>query len=175
MTMEERAEKPGPDWKIEKRKPHCSGCSREYSPEEPHYSAIVEAGEGFARRDYCLSCWEPPPEGVFSYWKTQAPPRKEHRLENVQAMVDFFVRLLSSPLEDPSRRKVAYLVALLLMRRRRLRLLSSGGGWLELEKAWDGETVRLPDPAIAESELETLKGELERLFHAEAGAADPVS
>ena len=65
------------------------------------------------RRDVCLGCWEGKRSGFFSYWQTQAPPApEERRINNVQAMIDFFVRLVSEPLEDPTRRKVTYLVSM---------------------------------------------------------------
>lgn len=163
------------DWKIERRKPHCGACNRDFDSEEIHYSGILETPEGFARRDYCLACWDGRRDELFSYWKTQSPIREERKLENVQAMADFFTRLVSEPLEDPTRRKVAYLVSLLLMRRRRIKLISSSRGWLDLEKAWDGETVRIPDPVIAEGELDSLKGEMENLFNSEMGSVSPVS
>lgn len=166
---------PGSDWKIAKRRPHCSRCSREFASGESHYSGIVAAPTGFERRDSCLPCWTAKSgEDFFSYWETRSPERTEQRIQNIQAMADFFSRLVQEGLGDPLRAKIAYLVSLLLQRRRKIRLLGSQNGFLNLEKVWNGETVQIPDPAIGEEELDTLKGEMERLFAPSAPAADPV-
>ena len=153
-----------PDWKIDKRKARCGSCDRDFESREEHYSAIVQNPEGFQRRDFCIRCWDGKSDEPFSYWRTESPEKQERRLENVQAMIDFFCRLTSGPLEDGTRRKVTYLVSLLLLRRRRLKLIRTASGKVELEKAWDGETITIPDPVIAEEELEGLKQEMEQLF-----------
>ena len=92
-----------PDWKIDKRKARCGSCDREFESREEHYSAIVQTPEGFRRRDFCIRCWDGKSAEPFSYWRTESPEKQERRLENVQAMIDFFCRLTSGPLEDGTR------------------------------------------------------------------------
>ena len=90
-------------------------------------------------------------------------------------MVEFFKRLTETRSDDPLQHKVLSLTSLLLMRKRRVKAAGSkskdGRTFLVLEKAWDGETVEIVDPAIPDEELGTLKAELERMFD---GAAEPV-
>ncbi|MBI2932084.1 MAG: hypothetical protein HYY16_10580 [Planctomycetes bacterium] len=161
------------DWKIERRKSGCTVCGRPFDSEERHLSAIFEADGRFQRRDQCLCCWEKRAEEPFSFWYTVAPKREQRRLEDVAAMVEFFKKLTAQPPQEETRSKVAYLTALLLMRKRRLKAVGSktreSRAWLVLEKAWDGETVEIVDPPIADPELETLKLEMERLFDLELG------
>ena len=164
------------EWKIERRKRTCAGCNREFESEEKHRSAIRLAEGRFARIDSCLACWDKlfPAAGdaPFSSWMTTAPKRGKRRLEDVAAMVEFFKRLVEARSEDPLHQKVLYLTSLLLMRKRRVRAAGSRTGVLILEKAWDGETVEIADPAIPDGELGALKAELERLF--DGATADPI-
>ena len=167
------------EWKIERRKRLCGGCGREFESEEKHRSAIRLTESRFGRVDSCLACWESlfPAGGdpPFSSWSTTAPKRGKRRLEDVNAMVEFFKRLVETRSGDPLQDKVLYLTSLLLMRKRRVKAAGSksrdGRTLLVLEKAWDGETVEIADPAIPDEELGTLKAELERMFD---GAAEPA-
>jgi|SRR5579859_446906 len=160
------------EWKISKRGRSCSVCQREFRSEEVLYSGIAEVEGKFTRRDVCIPCWEQKPE-LFSFWKTQMPRREVKRLEDINAMQEFFKKLLEKPSEDPSRHKVTYLTALLLARKRRIRLAGSKNGKLRIEKSWDGEAVEIPDPVIADAELETLKEQMEQLFVVELGDGLP--
>jgi hypothetical protein len=159
------------EWKIEKRKPGCSGCSKSFGSEESHYSGIVEAEGRFVRRDFCLKCWETKPE-LFSHWLTLAPKREQRTLEDINAMQDFFKKLITMPVEDPTREKIVYLTALLLMRKKRLKAagpskIRDGKARLPIEKSWDGEIIEIIDPPIADAELEQLKADMEALFSAD--------
>jgi hypothetical protein len=170
------------DWKIERRKRGCGGCGREFESEEKHRSAIRFADGRFGRIDACNGCWDrlfpAGGEAPFSSWSTTAPKRGKRRLEDVRAMVEFFKSLVAQPGGDPLHHKVLYLTSLLLMRKRRVRAAGSksdgGRTLLVLEKAWDGETVEIVDPAIPDEELGTLKTELERMFDGQVAPAEPI-
>jgi hypothetical protein len=166
MTTPQQPPQQGEEWKIHKRAKSCSACQRAFRSEEEHYSGIVEVGGRFERRDACVPCWAQTPE-LFSFWKTRTPKRTEKRLEDINAMQDFFKKLLEKPSDDPSRQKITYLTALLLARKRRLKLAGSKDGKLKIEKGWDGETIEIPDPPITDPELETLKQQMEALFEVE--------
>lgn len=170
------------DWKIERRKRGCVDCHREFESEEKHYSAIRIAEGKFGRIDACVRCWDKlfpaGAEAPFSSWTTTAPKRGKRRLEDVQAMVEFFKKLVESRTGDPVHDKILYLTSLLLMRKRRVRAAGSkvvdGRTLLVLEKAWDGETVEIADPAIPDGELGSLKAELERMFDGDLAPAEAV-
>ncbi|MBV8879904.1 MAG: hypothetical protein JO332_08080 [Planctomycetaceae bacterium] len=168
MTNQPQAE----EWKISKRGRSCSVCQREFRSEEILYSGIAEIEGKFARRDVCVPCWGRKPE-LFSFWKTRMPKREVKRLEDINAMQEFFKRLLEKPTEDPARHKITYLTALLLARKRRVRLAGSKDGKLRIEKTWDGEAAEIVDPVIADTELEALKQQMEQLFVVELDANQP--
>jgi len=170
MTTPQQTPQQGEEWKIHKRGKSCSGCQRAFRSEEEHYSGILEIGNRFERRDLCLPCWAAKPE-LFSFWKTRTPKREEKRLEDINAMQEFFKKLLEKPSEDPSRQKITYLTALLLARKRRVKLAGSKDGRLKIAKGWDGETTEIPDPPISDLELETPQPPMEELFEVEFSAA----
>lgn len=159
------------EWKIEKRGAGCAQCGRGFGSAEDHYSGIAEVEGRFARRDLCLPCWDKKPD-LFSFWRTRTPRREERRLENVAAMVEFFKKLLEKPSDELPRQKITYLTALLLIRKRRLKLTGSGPGVLRVEKTWDGETAEVPDPPIADAELDDLRTQMEQIFEIEIGCGD---
>jgi hypothetical protein len=156
------------EWKIQKRGRVCSQCARKFASEEEHYSGIVEVENRFERRDLCLPCWGRKPE-LFSFWKTRMPKIEQRRLEDIQAMVEFFRKLIEKPSEEPSRQKVTYLMALLLARKRRVKLAGSKDGKLRVEKTWDGETIEIADPPITDAELADLRTQMEAIFEMELG------
>lgn len=170
MTNTSQAE----EWKISKRGRSCSVCQREFRSEEWLTSGIAEVEGRFERRDVCVPCWDKKPE-LFSFWKTRMPRREVKRLEDINAMQEFFKKLLEKPSDDPNRQKVTYLTALLLARKRRIRLHGSKDGKLRIEKTWDGETTEIADPLIADTELETLKQQMEQLFVVELGDGQPAA
>lgn len=168
MTHANQAE----EWKISKRGRSCCLCLREFRSEEVLYSGIAEVEGRFERRDVCSACWDKKPE-LFSFWKTQMPRREVKRLEDINAMQEFFKKLLEKPSEDPARQKITYLTALLLARKRRIRLCGSAGGRLRIEKTWDGDAAEIADPRIDDTELESLKQQMEQLFVVELGDGQP--
>jgi hypothetical protein len=159
------------EWRISKRGRACAICSREFRSEEELYSGIAENQGRFERRDVCLPCWDRKPE-LFSFWKTRMPKKEQKRLEDVNAMQEFFKRLLAAPSEDPVRQKIVYLTALLLARKRRVKLAGSKDGRLRIEKGWDGESAEIADPVISDAELAELRAQMEQLFVMELGAAE---
>jgi hypothetical protein len=166
------------DWKIERRKPGCAVCGRGFESEEAHISAIALVEGHFARRDHCLGCWERRESDPFSFWSTRAPKREQKRLEDINAMQEFFRKLLAdvsalAAAGDDTRAKVTYLTALLLMRKRRVKMAGhrshDGRSWLVLEKSWDGDQTEIVEPSISDPEIESLRQEMERLFSLELG------
>lgn len=156
------------EWKLEKRKRLCAGCAHGFMPGEGYCSGIYEEAAGFRRREYCLPCWERNRGTPFSFWRAVIPKGRRRAGRNVDAIVEFFRRLIESPLEDPLRIKILYLTALILVQKRRLKLIRTsareGGNVLIVDKTWDGEMLEIMEPRIGESEMESLKGEMDRLF-----------
>ena len=165
------AEIPAQQAKAQQEQPEGSALRAKAPTKKPKKDSDPEPQSRFERRDYCVPCWEKKPE-LFSFWKTRMERKEEKRLEDINAMQEFFRRLIAGSLEDPARAKVAYLTALLLSRKRRIRLAGSTGGMLKIEKTWDGETITIPEPVITDEELGDLRTRMEALFELELGTGD---
>src|SRR4029077_10792539 len=108
--------------------------------------------------------WQGPPPGAFSFWvgKVAAPESKRKPPINDDLLADFFQQLEGHP--EPAKVNIRYVLALLLMRRRRLRFeettTENGHEILILRCARSGETYRVMNPGLPDSELETVQDEL---------------
>jgi hypothetical protein len=155
------------DWKIEKSTFTCFSCRKAMAEAEPYFSALFPYGAAFQRRDFCLACW-PVPEEPFSFWKTAVPRKEEKKKVDRRAIMDFFERLYAAEDPIPARARLLYLFALILLRKKVLKLVDvsteGGGEVLACERVGTGERFIVPNPGIADSEIEGLREEMSRVF-----------
>ena len=127
----------------------------------------------YRRLDFCAACWKPEAaDGFFSFWKTAVPdedPDKDKPLArriDTETVYEMFRRLEGQP--DPEKQKFRFILALILMRKKRLRFtgVASGaqGEHLVLEDRTEGVTHKVLDPGLAEEEIDSLKGAVDRLL-----------
>ena len=158
------------EWKIEKRKGMCEGCAKAFVPEQPFYAALVDGGSQFVRREFCIDCWPAQdPAGFFSCWKAVTPPPDGGpKRADVEATETTFERLLAESSPEPARQRLAFLLSLILLQRRRLKLLETvtrdGREVLRFERTDDPAVVEVPNPGIPDSELDSLKAEMDTLL-----------
>jgi hypothetical protein len=138
------------------------------------------------RVDFCAGCWKPEQSGdYFSFWKTTVPdedPDKDKPLArriDAETVYEMFRRLEGQP--DPEKQKFRFILALILMRRKRLRFsgVASGpqGEHLVLEDRAENVTHKVLDPGLADEEIDSLKGAVDRLLRGSApgpGEGDPA-
>ena len=183
------------EWKITKFGQSCALCSKKIEIGEICCSALFDPGmqdgkptPDFARRDYCVACFEAhPPEGMYYYWKLAAPdpsvkasPKKQ--VLDVDSVLDFFRRLASDP--DPTKRPLAFVLALMLDRKKVLKFTgekrgSDGDSVLvfAMRRGGGGETFELIPPGLDENELAAASAEINQLlgFAPPPVAAQPVT
>ncbi|MDR1611682.1 MAG: hypothetical protein LBT97_02735 [Planctomycetota bacterium] len=111
-------------WRIGKGKRVCFASGEEIAPGESFYSALVEDGDDFQRRDYAADAWKDVDKSVlFSYWKNKPLPEKDgpaKRKIDYDRLLVLFDDLAGAP--EPRRKLIRYVLALILSRRRILRL-----------------------------------------------------
>jgi hypothetical protein len=153
------------EWKINKSAKFCVLCHKEFSNGEEHYSSITKEDKDFVRKDTCKNCWGKDNLEPFSYWLTKAEQKPK---ENLDAIVDFFNKLLLSSESDRKIENLKFILTLVLVRRKRLKLLQKvrqdNINYLDVEKIWDGQIARIKDLELNEQDLGELKLELEKLF-----------
>lgn len=153
------------DWKIGPPGEKCAACAKALAPGDAIVSAVAEAAGALERRDFCAGCGAPAPGTVLSFWRTSIPrPPAGPPKADPAEVSEFFARLLANPERGEQGAKLLYLVTLWLLRKRRLKLLERKPGALRVERTWDGEVAVVPEAAVAESEIEPLVAELEKLF-----------
>lgn len=164
------------DWNIARSQRRCSGCGREFAEEEEYYSALLEAGAEFERRDFCPSCWagrgEAARAGAFSFWKTEVPKADQPKKVFVDDRVifDFFQRLASEE-DQPVRRNFRYILGLMLLRKKRLKfkdvVRADGKEYLVLRRSRTQEEHRVLNPGLSDAEVEQVKAELTQILETE--------
>ncbi len=147
----------------------CARCGRRFGPETDVVTVLRLDDGGFRREDHCAPCAPGPEAAPFSFWRRRTgrtaggPPR---RLD-LAYLTEFFKRLDGR--DDPTSRRVTYIVALLLLRRRILEETGRGRGEagevlrLRLKKEERDFTVTVPelDPAG----MAAIEQDLGRLFN----------
>ena len=160
------------EYKVSRSTRQCHVQGRPLREGEWYYSAIIESGDDYLRRDYSAESWTEPPEDAIGWWKKRMPKADEKKL--VLAPPEVLIDLLRQMERFPERAKSRYLLALLLMRKRLVRPASSGDdpAVMVVEVVSDSSQIGIPICTIGRSESETLRDGLNELLYCDA---DPES
>ena len=170
------------EWDFGKTTRKCAGCSNNLPEEEFFYSTLfvnpdVKAkGDNFLRRDYCNPCWEKKPEGVFSFWKAKLTKKQAPKTPR-EVLVEFFDNLVNpvpdaqSEIAVEARPKIMYLFGLILLRRRIVKIkeniLKDNQSYIVFERIPDGKIYEVPEMALSDAELISLKDQFAKIFEFE--------
>jgi hypothetical protein len=154
----------------------CAGCEHPFEPGELIQAYLHETGEGYGRRDYCLTCQPPSDPPPLGSWKTRRPEpsaRKALRFDP-EAIYGLFERLEDA--HEPGQVQLRFVLALLLWRKKALRLettaaAAEGEIW-EFTNTKTGAVQRVARPELDEAQLEQLSGQLESLLAGQAEQLD---
>ncbi len=161
------------DWNIAKSLHRCSSCDKEFTEEEPYFSALFDAEAEFERKDFCTACWDTAGhEAAFSFWRTEVPKPDEPRRVFVDDNVifDFFLRLAAEE-DQPLRRNFRYILGLMLMRKKKLKfkdvVRQDGKEYLVLRRSRTKEEHRVLNPQLTDEEAEQVRQELTQILETE--------
>lgn len=159
------------EWQVGRPGETCVVCGRPFQVEERYFSALIDRGSEFERRDYCSGCWQRERPRVFSFWRTRRlPPEKQPRaLFDEDVVLNLFLRLEGA--DEPSKVNLRYIVALMLMRKRILKFETverqgETDCWV-VRNVRDGTRHRLINPRLTEEEIQQLSEEVKQLLNAE--------
>lgn len=170
------------EYEISRTTGRCSISGRPLREDEEFYTAVIEGEAGIERRDYSLEAWQGPPAEALCFFKTRLPKKDEPKRTFVSddVLVEFFLRLANA--EDAAKQRFRFVLSLILLRKRLLKyertVRDANGESLELRLMRDKTMHLVRDPALDESEIEELTGELSAILHghvAQIETADPVS
>jgi hypothetical protein len=152
------------DYQIQPNTRRCAVTGRELQPGEKVFTALLEDGGKFLRRDYSGEAWQGPPPGAFSFWCGRVPAQEEARRPRIddELLMDCFQRLQGQG--DPNRVSFRYVVALLLMRRKRLKFDEARkDGEIELlllRCARTGARYEVVNPRLTEEQMLSVQEEV---------------
>ncbi|MFA5251928.1 MAG: hypothetical protein WC454_05010 [Phycisphaerae bacterium] len=152
------------DWEIDKPLEQCSGSGKKIEYGEEYFAALVETGEGLARRDFCADYWQAAKPSVFCYWKTRLPrsDEKKHKFIDDEMLMAFFERLAKET--EQERINFRFVLALVLMRKRRLKYDSSkieGDKEIwRLRIAGEKEYVEVINPNLDDEQIKQLTSQI---------------
>jgi hypothetical protein len=152
------------DYQIQGHTRRCAATGRELRPGEPFFTALLDEGGKFVRRDFSAEAWQGPPEGTFSFWAGKVPVLDESRRPRIDddLLVDCFQRLEGQTESD--RLNFRYVVALLLMRRRRFKFeeaqIDGNREVLYLRCTRTKVQYNVVNPRISEDEIRTVQEEV---------------
>jgi len=157
-------------WRISSFSPACAGCGSRFEKGAEVVSNVTEEGEGFVRRDYCLSCWEKMNgKKSFYFWKTVFSPRHKKKIfVDDETLFDFFVRLQEE--DSLQKQRFRYVLSLVLMRKKLLAFHDverEGDHQYLLLRDGRGGEYRVLDPHMDGEAVEAVKEEMQEIFHRE--------
>lgn len=142
----------------------CAVTGKPLEVGDRFYTALLEEGDHFVRKDFSQAAWQGPPPGAFSFWTGHVPPpqqRQKPRFDD-DLLEECFHRLEGQL--DPARVNFRYVVALLLIRRKRLKLeqtLAEGDEEMMLVScARSGEKYTVINPPLSEDEMTQVQEEV---------------
>jgi len=159
------------EWEIDKPLGQCWETGKKIEYGEEYFAALVETGEGLARRDFCADYWLTEKPDVFCYWKTKLPhpDRKKQIFVDDEMLMAFFERLEGE--REQEKINFRFVLALILMRKRRLKYNSSKiegdkEVW-RLRIAGDKQFVEVINPHLDEEQIEQLSSQISQILQVE--------
>src|SRR5262245_40739397 len=156
------------DYQIQPNTRRCVKTGRELRPGEKYYTALLEEGAGFERRDFSPEAWQGPPEGAFSFWTGKVPAEDDARRPRFDddLLEECFHRLEGQT--EQGKINFRYVVALLLIRRKRFKLegtvTEEGVEKIAVHCTRSGARYLVINPRLTEDEMTQAQEEVFRVL-----------
>ena len=157
------------EWEFARSQRRCAGCDAAFEELEAYHSALYERPGGFERRDFCRTCWQGATEEMFSFWKTQVPPRevKPKRFVDDEVLVDFFEKLTGAT--EEVKVNFRYMLALVLMRKKLLKFEGTrrdeAGEFLKVKLRGRDAVLDVLNPDLDQERMEQVTEEIGRILN----------
>jgi len=152
------------EYQIQPNTRRCAASGRELRPGEKFYTALLEEGGRFFRKDYSSEAWQGPPAGAFSFWSGRVPATEGDKRPRIDddLLVDCFQRLEGA--EEPAKLNFRFVAGLLLMRRKRFKFdearTEHGLEILTLRCARTGARHEVVNPRLTEEQMTEVQDEV---------------
>lgn len=170
------------DWDVARSSGCCDRCGCELAEGQEYCAALIEAPEGFERKDFCLDCWAAESVEHFCFWRSRVPVRekKAKLLVDDGVLINFFERLEDET--DPLRVRFRFVLALILMRKKLLRyettVREDDRELWQMRLAGTDTVHRVENPKMDDEQVTAVSGQLSAILRAgsvedAADAMDP--
>jgi len=152
------------EYQIQPNTRRCAATGRELRPGEKFYTALLEEGGRFLRKDYGNDAWQGPPPGAFSFWSGRVPAADGDRRQGIDKdmLAECFQRLEGEA--EPAKVNFRFVVALLLMRRKRFKFeeahVEHGMEVLTLRCVRTGARHEVVNPRLTEEQMAEVQDEV---------------
>lgn len=166
------------EWNIKPRSTSCTACGTAFENGQDYFTRLAFQAGDYTRGDYCGRCKDTvdAAQPGYSAWKGvfhEPPPPVDFRVRKETA--ESLLRTLIAA-DDPSKRRVIYILAVMLERQRAFverdaRTLEDGSRVVVYEHRKTGESFAIIDPRLQLSEIEPLQQDIMALLRGEGQVA----
>jgi hypothetical protein len=152
------------DYQIQPNTRLCAVTGRPLGVGERFYTALLEEGDHFLRKDFSLEAWQGPPAEAFSFWTGRVPAPEDNQKPRFDddLLEECFHRLEGQT--DPGRVNFRYVIGLLLIRRKRLKyeqtITECGEERICVRCSGTGEKHQVTNPRLTEEEMAQVQEEV---------------
>jgi hypothetical protein len=142
----------------------CCRTGREIRAGERFFTALLESGAHFERKDFAPEAWQGPPDGAFSFWFGKVPPTVEHQKPRFDddLLEECFQRLDETA--EAGRVNFRYVLALLLIRRKRFKFeatrFEGDEERLVLSCPRTGQRYEVVNPRLDDAQMKQVQDEV---------------
>lgn len=139
----------------------CVKCEKPFIDKQTYCGALVLGEEGYARQDFCESCWAVRDEKIhpYSVWQSvfRMPPDKPEEALTKETTESLLRKMMED--DDSTKNNVRYILAVMLERKRvfierDVQTDDDGEITRIYEHRKTGETFVIPDPHLQLDQLE---------------------
>jgi hypothetical protein len=141
----------------------CSVSRRDFRPNEPFFSVLIDENDSLLRQDIAVEHWTGPPKEFFGWWKSMVKHVSNNApfQETGETLQNLFERLTVQPGEADT----LYILTLLLLRRKLLRYEKEiadeqGNKLLEVYSIQTNMTYQVPVAMPCRERLEAIQQQL---------------
>ncbi len=156
------------EYDVHRSKRRCSTTDRLFEPGERYVSVLVEAGDGYARHDYCLEQWKELSLESIGWWYSRVPEKNSKQV--YWAPNDVLLAYFEHMLENQPPSTTLFVLGIALVRRKVLKMGPNeidddGVNVMVLEVPNSEKMYRVPICEPSPEEISTIQAELsEQLF-----------
>ncbi len=171
------------DWDVARSSGQCARCESEFAEGQEYCAVLLEAPDGFERRDFCQACWQAEPTEHFCFWKSRVPVREDKAKKNLlvddAVLINLFERLEQQT--EPIRVRFRFVLGLILMRKKLLKysgtVRDGDVEYWQMRLAGTGTEHQVENPKMDDQQITEVSNQLGVILRGEVSEvpSDPMA